>query len=60
MDSVDATDVDNAFFGLNHSYFGTVRTVITDIRGALQGLAVSERDLQKMTSAAGVYYRFAP
>jgi esterase/lipase superfamily enzyme len=60
MDSVDATDVDNAFFGLNHSYFGEVRTVITDIRAALQGLAVTDRDLEKMTSAAGVYYRFAP
>jgi len=60
MDSVDATGIDNAFFGLNHSYFGDVRTVITDLRGALQGLALTERDLEKITSPAGVYYRFLP
>ena len=59
MDSVDATNVDNHFFGLNHSYIGDVRTVITDLRATLQGLAVNQRDLQEIPSAAGVYYRFA-
>ena len=59
MDSVDATDVDNHFFGLNHSYVGDVRTVITDLRATLQGLALNQRDLKEMDSAAGVYYKFA-
>lgn len=59
MDSVDATGVDTSF--LSHSYFGAVRSVLSDVYYLLRGVPAKERsDLREIVSASGTYFRFVP
>ena len=59
LDSVDATGVDTSF--LSHSYFGSVRSVLSDVYYLLRGVPARERsDLEAITGSEGVYFRFVP
>lgn len=58
IDSVDATGADTSFLG--HSYFGSVRSIISDVFYALKGLPAAERsDLQTIVSSLGTYFRYS-
>ena len=56
MDSVDATGVDTSFLG--HSYFGSDKSVLTDLYYALQGESASERKATIKLAGTGTYYEF--
>jgi len=57
LDTVDASAVDTSFLG--HSYFGSNRTVLSDIYSLLSGLLpVKRADLEPATAAIGDYWRF--
>jgi len=58
IDSVDATGADTSFLG--HSYFGSVRSIISDVYYALGGLPAAQRsDLREVAAPAGTYFRYA-
>lgn len=57
LDTVDASPVDTSFLG--HSYFGSNRTVLTDIISLFAGVRPAKRpDLEAVTATAGAYWRF--
>lgn len=58
MDSIDVTGADSSFLG--HSYFGSVRTIISDLFYLLRGIEAAERsDLREVLVPAGKYYRYS-
>ena len=57
IDSIDATGVDTSF--LAHSYFGAVRTVLSDLIQLIEGVPAGKRtELKAALCAAGSYFRF--
>ena len=61
VDTVDASLVDTNLFSLGHSYFGTKRTVLSDISDVLDGKQPDSRfQLREQKSPLGRYWAFRP
>ncbi len=61
MDTVDASAVDTSLLGFYHSYFADNTTVLSDLFHDFLGApAASRLGLQKVVTAAGLYWKFVP
>ena len=58
IDSVDASGADTSLLG--HSYFGSVRSIISDVFYTLSGLPAAQRsELRAVASPGGTYFRYS-
>jgi esterase/lipase superfamily enzyme len=61
MDTVDASAVDTSMLGFYHSYFADNTTVLSDLFHDFLGAPAATRlGLQKVVTAAGLYWKFVP
>jgi esterase/lipase superfamily enzyme len=61
MDTVDASAVDTSLLGFYHSYFADSTTVLSDLFHDFLGAPAATRlGLQKVVTAAGLYWKFVP